>query len=203
MARADNAYSRFVAWVKIILPVMALVLLASLFMFQQVDQGAQPLPFTEVELEQLARGQGIGGPNYSGLTEEGRALSLEADSAFPRLGNRRVVDAQSVRAVLESGAHGDITLVAQAAVIDQETSQAQLTGGVLIETGSGYRVVTETLRSALDRTDAESGGPAQVTGPGLELQAGGMHLMAKPDEPESVILVFKDGVDLIYTPQSR
>lgn len=203
MARADNPYSRFVAWVKIVLPVMALAILASLFLFQRIDDSLQPLPFSEVELEQLAKGQGIGGPHFTGMTEDGRSLSLQAETAFPRLGNRRIVDAQTVRAVLETTEHGAITLVAKSAVVDQEASAADLAGGVLVETESGYRVVTEALRSALDRTDVESLGPADLTGPGFEAKAGRMHLKSDTEQPDNVILVFKDGVHLIYQPANQ
>lgn len=202
MARADNPYSRFVNWAKILLPVAALALLSSLFLFQQIDPDDQSLPFSEVELEQLARGQGIGGPHYTGVTEDGRALSLEADSAFPRLSNRRIVDAQKIRATLESETHGDILLVSKTAVIDQEIGQADLTGGVLVETASGYRIVSEGIRTALNRTDLKSLGTAKVTGPGLRIDAGGMALTSDPDNPDSVILVFNEGVKLVYERQS-
>ena len=33
MARADNAYSRLIRWLKIVLPLVALALMSSIFLF--------------------------------------------------------------------------------------------------------------------------------------------------------------------------
>ena len=110
MARADNAYSRFVAWVKIILPVMALLLLSSLFLFQSSDGDQQALPFSAGELAELATGQGIGRPEFKGLSGDGRAITLTADSALPRLTNRKVIDVTGVDATMDNPEHQGIRL---------------------------------------------------------------------------------------------
>ena len=55
MAAAGIAYSRFVALAKVVLPLAALRLFATLFLIaRQIDPDAA-IPFAEVDVEQFAR----------------------------------------------------------------------------------------------------------------------------------------------------
>jgi lipopolysaccharide export system protein LptC len=201
MADPAALYSRFVGWVKILLPVAALGLLSTLFLFAR-DPGDGRLPFSEADLEELARSQGIRRPHYTGVTEDGRAISIEAESASPRRGDREVLDATQVRADLDTGSNGQVRLAALRAVIDNRTGQADLSGGVVIETAQGHRIETEALRITLTGDAMESAGPAVVTGPQLRVDAGRMAVSRPDGAAGPVIVVFKDGVRLIYQPQS-
>ena len=201
--RADNRYSRFVGWVKILLPVAALGLLSSLFLLARNPAHDGTLPFSEVELEELARGQGIRGPHYTGVTKDGQAISLMADKALPRLSDRRVIDAEAIRAEIETQDAGQVRVAAAAAVIDTGAGRADLSGGVVVETGAGHRMETDALTAALDGTGMETDARTLVTAPGLRIEAGGMELRAQPGGTDGAIVVFKSGVNLIYTPQSE
>lgn len=202
MLRADNAYSRLVVWLKIVLPVIALGLLSSLFLFQQGDDDLQPLPFSPMELEALAKARGIGAPHFTGLTDQGREISLTATTALPRIEDRSIVDVEGLAARLESPANGGISLVGRAATVNQTTALARIRGAVQAQTGTGYRLVTEALDAALDRTDVESQEPVRLTGPGLEIDAGAMTIDPAPGGT-GLRVVFKEGVRLVYTPKAR
>ena len=51
-------HTRFVGWMKIILPVIALGLLSTLFLLSRTVDPTQDIPVTEVDLEQRAQDQG-------------------------------------------------------------------------------------------------------------------------------------------------
>ena len=53
---------------------------------------------------------------------------------------------------------------------------------------------------ALDRTSVDSLGPVKATGPAGSLKAGKMHLGLADADPTAYVLVFKDGVRMIYLP---
>lgn len=201
MARADNLYSRFVAWGKVVLPLAAIGLVSALFLVGRGREEPAELPFSEGEIAALARDQGILAPHYTGLTADGRALSLTARTALPRRGDRSVVDAERVTVDLETGDAGRVRLTAARAAIDTSRGEADLAGGVVIETAQGWRVVTEEMWTALERTDMESRGPATVTGPGVEIESGRLAVHPDPAAPETVIVVFMDGVRAVYTPE--
>lgn len=200
MRRADNFHSRFVAWVKIILPLAALVLLSSLFLVARRPGDPPAIPYAEQDLEQLARDRGIADPHYTGVTEDGHALSVTARRATPRPDNRRVVDVVEVQVEMDTAEGRRIDLSAAGGVIDTAGNEADLSGGVVIDMATGHRVETERMRAALDRADMESLGPVTVTGPNFRADAG--KLTVGPGATDnSVIAVFNEGVHLIYTPR--
>ena len=195
----DNLYSRFVAWVKILLPLAALALLASLFLVAR-RPGEPVLPFADIDLAELARDRGIAGPHYTGVTEEGHAVSVTADRATPRLADRRLVDATAIRLDLDTAEGRRIRLDAGRGVIDTARQEADLAGGVAIQTASGHRLETARMTASLDRTEMQTDAPVTLTGPNIRADAGGMAVRPSVTDAERVIVHFKNGVVLVYTP---
>lgn len=201
MRAIDNGYSRFVAWVKILLPMAALGLLSSIFLLSRDVDPTGSIPFAELSVDELAREQRISAPNYAGVTLDGTAISFSATTARPAVSNRNMVDATDIRAALE-GADGSITrLSARMGTIDTDASQATLRGGVIITTSTGYRITTDGVVARLDRTEVISDGPIKARGPSGVFTAGSMSLTPSDNDPASSVLVFKNGVDLVYTPR--
>lgn len=196
----DNAYSRLVAGLKILLPLAALGVLATLFLFQQHIDPSRAIPFATVDVEALARDAGIGAPTYAGVTEDGTAVTLTAATARPDPADPRRLSAQEIAAVLESpdGARTDVT--AAAGRIDGPGDLLELSGGVTIVTSTGYRLTTERLQAALDRTHVRSDTPVAAEGPPGRIAAGGMELTEA--EGGGYELVFTGGVKLLYDPQA-
>ena len=60
MTMYDNSYSRFVALTKVILPIIALGILSTLFLFSRNIDPTQSIPYADVDVEGLAREQQIG-----------------------------------------------------------------------------------------------------------------------------------------------
>ena len=54
---APNTYSTVVSWAKIILPLVALGLLSTLFLFSRTPDPNRAIPFAAVDVEELAREQ--------------------------------------------------------------------------------------------------------------------------------------------------
>ena len=98
MVVADNTYSRLVAWLKILFPLIALAILSTLFLVARTVDPAQDLPYADVDVAELAREQRIGQPNYSGVTADGAAISLSARSALPDADNPRRITGTDVNA---------------------------------------------------------------------------------------------------------
>jgi lipopolysaccharide export system protein LptC len=77
----------------------------------------------------------------------------------------------------------------------------QLEGGVTIITSTGYRLATERLAAALDRTHVHTDSAVEAEGPPGRIHAGGMEL-TEGAVPGSYELVFTGGVKLVYDPQA-
>ncbi|MGH1330156.1 MAG: hypothetical protein ACRBBK_04690 [Paracoccaceae bacterium] len=201
MAAYDNAHSRIVAWLKILLPLAALAIMSTVFLVAQTIDPAQDLPFANVDVAELAREQRIGGPTFSGVTSDGAALTISAAAVRPNLGDTDTASASEIDAEVLLPIGTTVTLHALDGVIDAATKTAELGGGVKITTSTGYRIQTDRLAALLDSTRLESGGAITADGPLGSISAGRM-LISRDAQSSAYLLVFKDGVKLIYTPDN-
>lgn len=205
MSVYDNSYSRFVSLAKIVLPLAALAMLSTLFLVARTVDPTRSIPFADIDVNELAREQRISAPNYSGVTRDGSAISIAATTARPDPDNDHRVSATDLRAHLETQGGGIYELSSLSGLIDTQEGQAVLGGGVIITTPTGYRITSEEITTALERTEIESAGPVKAEGPAGTLEAGSMRLApADDDSPEAgYLLVFNNGVKLVYTPPSE
>lgn len=200
MTLGENFHSRFVAWAKIILPLVALGLLSTLFLLSRTVDVSGTIPFSTIDLEQRAQDQGATNPSFAGVATGGEEVSFTAQSVRPDPGNPERMLASQVRAqmVLVSGTVVDIE--AARGESDQLALTAQLSGDVRVRITTGYDIRTQRLDAQFDTVYAESPGPVTATGPPGDLSAGRM-VLSTDAEKETAVLLFTDGVKLIYSPQ--
>ncbi|MBI6628470.1 LPS export ABC transporter periplasmic protein LptC [Pontibaca salina] len=193
-----DLYSRCVALFKVLLPLAALAILATLFLLSRgVDFTATP--FAQKDLAERMRDQQITAPYFSGVTPEGDEIMFKAGVVRPgSKGAPAEADDLSAKITLVDGAK--ITLKSQKGSIDMRQDLAHFKGDVRITTSTGYVVTTDQLDTALSGVAARTPGPVAGTGPLGDFTAGGMTL--KSETPgASVHMHFNRGVRMIYHPQ--
>ncbi|MFD1913554.1 hypothetical protein [Halodurantibacterium flavum] len=199
MSLTDSGYSRLVTWLKIGLPLIALALLSTLFLFSRTIDPTRAIQFTALNVEELAREPRVTAPRYSGLTSDGSALRVEAATARTDPLQPSGLSGQEVEAWLETPDGQSAAMQATSAAIDQGSGELRLTGAVRLETSGGYDLQSEEVIALLDRTRLVSPGPVQGSAPAGDLEAGAMTLQQAPDG-QSYVLVFNEGVRLLYRP---
>lgn len=200
--RYDDTYSRVIAWLKIILPLGALAMLSTVFLAARTIDPAQNLPYADVDPGALMGDQRIGRPSYAGVTRDGAAVQFQAAVVRPEMGDPRIAGGTELDAQIELPDGTDITLYATDGVIDGSSQTAELGGGVVVTTSTGYRVETDRLAALLDITRLESAGQITGNGPPGVIEAGKM-VIAPGSLPGQYVLVFNQGVKLIYDPQHQ
>lgn len=198
MARFDNAHSCFVAWAKIIAPLLALAILSTLFLVARAVDPEATLPFSEREIDEMLRDERLSHPAYAGVTQDGTALTVGADLAKPDPDDEQRALAEGLSARLDLPRSGWMTIAAGRGVIDQTQGTARFENDVQILSQTGYDLRTEALTAWLDRTRLESDGPANGTGPAGLVEAGRLQVIRNEDG--RYLLDFTDGVRLLYTP---
>ena len=199
MARPQNTYSRIVAWIKIILPLSALGLLSTLFLFSRTVDPTLSVPSSQIDLEQRAQDLGATNPRFAGVTQDGDEIHFAAEFARPDRDTPEHLIADGVTAQLRLSAGTVIDITSGQAQMQQGQMTASLMGKVHITTSTGYVITTEQLNSRLDEVYAETPGEVAASGPIGTLTAGRMllHNNAESEQPE---LLFTEGVKLIYQP---
>lgn len=195
MARADNRYSRFVATLKILLPLAALGLLSTLFLLARDGEEGRGLPVGEI----LAEGE-MADFRYTARTEGG-ALTVTGERAAPRAANYARVEVSGLAAILDGEGGVQTRLTAESGLLDRREERATFTGAVRVETSDGWRIDSAALETAFDGAWVESPGAVEVTGPGLDLSAGAMRLEESAAGTQAGHALFNGGVRLVYTPE--
>lgn len=199
MARFDNLHSRLVARAKIFLPLVSLALLATLFLFSRSSETISDIPYAQVEIESLAREQRLDGPTFATVTDDGAQLEISAVTVRPDPSNKDVVNSVQIQAELKMPDDSMVSMLANDAVIDGPSRIAELSGGVNLETTTGYSVTTDRIAAKLNLSKIESPGAVVGHAPSGEISAGAMEI-AQDTDTGDYVLVFKNRVKLIYQP---
>jgi len=200
VARFDNGYSRLVAIVKVALPLVALLILSSLFLLSRSDQPGEPLPYSDAEVGELAREQRLGSPVYSGITDNGSALHLTAEKLTPDATQTGLYHGTDLAARVDMPDGLEYHLTGPTGTLDDTNGRATLTGGLKITTSDGYTVTSPSGWIDTDLTDMELAGPVHADGPLGTLDANGLTVTDQKGGG-AMVAVFHGGVKLIYTPQ--
>jgi lipopolysaccharide export system protein LptC len=201
MATSENLHSRFVVWAKVTLPLLALGLLATMFLFSRQIDPSDAIPYAEVDVEERAREPRLTMPTYAGMTSDGSALSLTAAEARPD-DTAGIGTATTIVGILETPDGARVDLASANGVLDTAAGLMTLDGGVTVTTTSGYAVQSQTLVAKLDQTGLTSPGEVTATSPMGRINADEMILSQDPKQPDAYLLVFKGHVKLLYTPSN-
>jgi len=200
----ENFHSRFIAWAKIILPLVALAILSSLFLFSKSYDPTETMRNLGSKLGELTRKQKIVAPKFAGMTPEGVSIQISAREGSPREGDVPAFDAVDLKALVETPDGKTIHVVAAKGSVNSLKQMARLTGGITLKTSFGVTAKTRGLVFALDRLDIRSQGKITATAPRSKIEAGQMYLHldkgGKDETPPGYVLVFNNGVRMIYTP---
>lgn len=190
-----------VALLKVILPLLALVLLATMFLVPRTIDLESAIPFADVELETRLRDQQVTAPSFSSQTGRGHLVAVTAAKAHPdpEEPSRIVAEDLDTRITLTSGQL--ITVLAEHGEMDGAFQDLLLEDGVHITTSSGLKLDTDSLIMSLDQVRAETGGPVSATLGIGQLDAGRMAIRPA-GESDDIYLFFTKGVRLLYTPQT-
>ncbi|MBE9636749.1 hypothetical protein [Salipiger mangrovisoli] len=199
MVQRGDTYSRLIAWLKILLPLVALASLSTLFLLSRTTQTSQDLPFAEGSVPDSAV---VVEPHYSGTTARGDAITMTAARARPTGEGDGDMEADAFSAVMDMSDGSHMTLESELATIHEGQQNALLQNGVRITSSIGYVMVTKTMRTALDRIEAETLAPVSGEGPSVTFSAGRLKITTS-GEAEDVHLLFTDGVKLIYDPKNE
>lgn len=191
----SDSHTQMVTLLKLFLPLVALAILSSLFIFSRVIDPEAGIPYASVDVADRLREPKVTDAQYSGMTDDGSAISISVAVVVPNGTNGG--SAKQVLARITSK-QGDLTEV-QATDLAYSQNAAALTGGVVMR-NSGFDLKTEAMDVLTDRLSLTSRGEVTGTGPLGNLTAGKMRLSVSDDMTGDHLLVFNSGVHLIYQP---
>lgn len=199
MIHADNPYSQLVGWAKIILPLSALALLSTLFLFSRST--VEPTEIALEEVEAIAREQRVSAPEFSGLTDDGAVIIISAKSARPDGTRPDTIGIDEMRLRMDNPDGSAVEVTATNGEIDGRARTARFLGLARLATSNGYEMETNGLTAELETGRVFSEGLLEVRAPFGQLTAGKVTFQTA-SEGIAQEMLFTDGVRLLYTPQT-
>ena len=200
MYSSDNLHSILVGWAKIILPLCALGLLSTLFLFSRSQN--EPTDIALSEVEAIAREQRLSAPRFSGVTDEGAVLSIRARTAKPDATQPDKVNIDGVELRVDNPSGSHVVVSATQGELDGRARLARLLGLARLQTSSGFEMETNGLIAELDSGKVISDGVLEIRAPFGELTAGQVTFQVSAENTGQQML-FTNGVRLLYDPQDQ
>lgn len=210
-ARYDSVarHTRWVQWLKIALPLLAVGLIAAMFLIprERVEGG-----LTAAQIAALGAGLKLDNPRFSGATDDGEPYEITAAWALPDSAMPDVIDLDQPKGRIVTNGSGLVTVEALKGVFVRSAESLTLNGGVVIVTADGYRFETESAELDVAGRSVTSPGAVRITGPFGSIEAGSMRATdpAGPEESGDVPagmsgaarIWFENRVRMVILPQN-
>lgn len=187
--------TRIVRWLRVLLPLAALAILSTLFLFGKTPDTEPNIPYAEVDAQNMAREPRMTAPQYAGVTPDGAAISLSAAEATPASADGTTARGLHLSWKSPDGLTADLT----APLAGQADGTISLSGGVTMTTSTGWRLRAPQIEAATDRSRITTADGVMADAPFGQIEAGTMELLPGTD-PRDHILNFTGGVRLLYQP---
>jgi lipopolysaccharide export system protein LptC len=198
MAFGDQAYTRIIRGLKVSLPLVALVLLSTMFMLSRKVDPTAAIALSDRTFREKIDSSQLSGPKHNGNTNSGKSMTITARYARPDPDVEGKTYGQTVDALINLDNGEVITVTADTGVVDEDQDLAVLSGNVHIITTDGYDFRTSQLTSLLSKVEGESAGSVEGFGPPGTLNASKMFVRTDEDSGKVHLLFTKD-VHVVYT----
>jgi lipopolysaccharide export system protein LptC len=198
-AAADDGHSRRVAVLKRALPLLALALMATVFLVLRTEPPRPYTSGTDDDATDLLTAPRMTAPSFAGVASDGTEVLLRARTASPPMAPGAGAQVSGAALTLRLPTGRTIEAEAAEARLDPGQERIVLSGGVSLSDPHGWQVEIETLIAPTDGSSLESPAPVAAQGPAGKVDAGGM-VFDRSAGPGREVLVFNRGVRLLYTP---
>jgi lipopolysaccharide export system protein LptC len=200
MRTGPGLYSRLVAVLKILLPLVALGLLASLFLISPEETLEGTLEFAETDLDALGSGLRITNPTFTGTSGGDDRFRFTADLVVPDQAPPSRASISALEGEVRFADGRELALSAASAELDIEAERMELRGEVAIDTSDGYHVTADRLEIAFATGELTARGGVVAEGPMGRISSGIATIAPSPRDEEARMFSFGDGVRLVYEP---
>jgi lipopolysaccharide export system protein LptC len=190
-------HSRIVRWMKVALPVVALLLIGAIFLVGR-ERAAVFDADSAAQLAAMGTGMRLDNPRFSGVTEEGDPFVVTADWALPDGSVPNRIDLERPVGELQMPGQS-VTVTAAAGALFRKDERLRLDGDVVLETSDGYRVRTPSVEVDLAARTAEAPGRIHAEGPRGGVEADRVKVQ-RGESKDDVTIRFEGNVRVTWRP---
>ena len=157
-------YSRFVALMKRLLSLGAFLIIAAVLAFFFVQRMPRQLQMSYERLGRIENDLTMVKPRLAGADTKGNPFVITADRAIQDAHNPKKADLTNLEADLTLDKQNWINARARAGMVDMNTGQLELSGGIDVFTATGYELHSNSASANLKQSVIH--GHERVTGQG-------------------------------------
>ena len=194
----DDNYSFFVTWAKTLLPIFALGMLSTIFLFSGKVDVTKSLPYAELNVAEIIREQRITKPYFTGTSETGFEFALSAAHATPGTNDSGILNISELSVEFKSPQNKIAKITAGLGTLNSNTKFATVSKGVRLEINTSFWVTADELNISFRDSHASTKGPFTGVSTIGSLESGKMMLRLIDNEQQ---ILFTDGVRMLYQPK--
>ena len=193
-----DSYSAFVVWVKTLLPIVALGMLSTIFLFSGKVDVTLSLPYAKLNVAEIVREQRITKPYFSGVSDNGTEITLSAAYASSDTQNADILNITDLSVILTSQHAKTIRITAGLGAIDAAKKKAMVSKNVYLSAMPDFWLKTNSLTVDLKQGVATAANVFQSVSALGTINAGNMLVKMIANDQQ---IIFTNGVRLIYYPK--
>ena len=190
----STGYSRFIRIMRLTLPLLALMIVALLFLWPDMESTIEPVARETILPDVPTMQNELVKPRYESQDSDGQPFTITADKASQDPTNPELVllDNPTADIVLNSGAW--VAAKADSAIYEQQSEKLMLRGTVRMFHDGGYTMEADEMRINLKAQEAYSDSKIKVYGPEGTIDAIGLEASGANNT-----LIFKGPAKMIIT----
>jgi lipopolysaccharide export system protein LptC len=187
----SKRHSSIVRKMRLILPVIALMMVAALMTWKSDNIPVAPVPRADISPETVAQNELIK-PKFQSEDKSGQPYSITADKATQNTGDMDTLLLQSPVADMTLKSGGWVSLKAKDGKYQQSTGNLDLDDTVEIRNDGGYEIRTQKMNINVKNQMITSSSPVTGEGPQANIEASGLSV-----DGNSKTVIFTGPVKLI------
>ena len=195
-----DSYSAFVVWVKTLLPIAALGMLSTIFLFSGKVDVTQSLPYAKFNIAEIIREQRITKPYFSGVSNNGTEIILSAAYASSDIKNVDILTITQLSVILTSQNAKTIRITAGRGTLNSALQEIVISEDVHLTAALGFWLKTNNLTVDLKQGVVTAHNVFQgLTGLGtIDAEKVVVQMIAEDQQ-----IIFTNSVHLIHYPKSN
>ncbi|HNS43763.1 MAG TPA: LPS export ABC transporter periplasmic protein LptC [Alphaproteobacteria bacterium] len=193
-AEVTRRTSKIVRWMRLVLPVVALAIVAVLMIWSNPDQQIKAVPRAEVSPQTVSRNELIN-PKFQSEDKNSQPYTITADKAVQNADNMDAILLDKPVADISLKSGNWVALKATQGVYNQQSGTLDLDGAVEMHHDTGYELHTDKMSINVDAQKIISDQAVTGHGPTAEITATGLEADGKTDN-----VIFKGPAKLILRP---
>lgn len=205
MTKPFGAYSRFVSSLKIGLPLVAIILLGTVFFVTSPDDFAgSGIDFSNADRSALQDGLHIVNPTISGAAKNLGEYMFRARTIYSNANDQDLITAELLTGTIDLPDGRVIDLTGKTAILDLKSEAFHLSGGAFLSSSDGYTAKTDGLLADFKNGILTSDGSIEADGPLGHISAGSMTLIVgeknSASKYQNGVIIFGGGVKFQFLP---